>query len=49
MVYLATDTLLQRPVVLKILRTGLLSAEQLRSTVLREARLASAIEHPNVC
>ena len=48
-VYLANDTLLQRPVVLKILRTGVLSAEQLRSTVLREARLASAIEHPNVC
>jgi serine/threonine-protein kinase len=48
-VYLANDTLLQRPVVLKILRTGLLSAEQLRNTVLREARLASAIEHPNVC
>jgi len=48
-VYLANDTLLQRPVVLKILRTGLLSAEQLRTTVLREARLASAIEHPNVC
>src|ERR1700728_1873707 len=48
-VYLATDTLLQRPVVLKILRTGLLSAQQMRSTVLREARLASAIEHPNVC
>ena len=48
-VYLANDTLLQRPVVLKILRNGLLSAAQLRSTVLREARLASAIEHPNVC
>jgi len=48
-VYLANDTLLQRPVVLKILRTGLLSAQQLRSTVLREARMASAIEHPNVC
>ena len=48
-VYLANDVLLQRPVVLKILRTGLLSPEQLRSTVLREARLASAIEHPNVC
>jgi len=48
-VYLANDALLQRPVVLKILRTGVLSAEQLRSTVLREARLASAIEHPNVC
>ena len=48
-VYLANDTELQRPVVMKILRTGLLSAEQMRSTVLREARLASAIEHPNVC
>src|SRR3954447_7200624 len=47
--YLANDTLLQRPVVLKILRAGLMSAEQLRSTILREARLASAIEHPNVC
>jgi len=48
-VYLANDSLLQRPVVLKILRTGSLSAQQLRTTVLREARLASAIEHPNVC
>jgi serine/threonine-protein kinase len=48
-VYLANDTLLQRPVVLKILRAGLLSVEQMRTTVLREARLASAIEHPNVC
>src|SRR6201997_765827 len=48
-VYLANDTLLQRPVVLKILRAGLMPAEQLRSTILREARLASAIEHPNVC
>jgi tetratricopeptide (TPR) repeat protein/predicted Ser/Thr protein kinase len=48
-VYLANDTLLQRPVVLKVLRAGLLSAQQMRSTVLREARLASAIEHPNVC
>jgi eukaryotic-like serine/threonine-protein kinase len=48
-VYLANDSLLQRPVVLKILRTGLLTAEQMRSTVLREARMASAIEHPNVC
>lgn len=48
-VYLANDTLLQRPVVLKILRAGLSSAEQVRRTVLREARLASAIEHPNVC
>src|SRR6202451_764074 len=48
-VYAANDLLLQRPVVLKMLHTGLLTAEQMRSTVLREARLASAIEHPNVC
>src|ERR1700735_2881525 len=48
-VYLANDTLLMRPVVLKILKRGSLSIEQLRTTVLREARLASAIEHPNVC
>jgi eukaryotic-like serine/threonine-protein kinase len=48
-VYLANDTLLMRPVVLKILKGGALSLEQMRSTVLREARLASAIEHPNVC
>ena len=48
-VYLASDTLLTRPVVLKILRRGLLTQEQMRNTVLREARLASAIEHPNVC
>src|SRR6202011_6369384 len=48
-VYLANDTLLMRPVVLKILKRGLLTQEQMRTTVLREARLASAIEHPNVC
>ena len=48
-VYLATDTLLQRPVVLKLLKRGALSLEQVRATQLREARLASAIDHPNVC
>ncbi|HEX4039348.1 MAG TPA: protein kinase [Acidobacteriaceae bacterium] len=48
-VYLADDTELQRPVVLKILKRGAVSAEQIRSTMLREARMASAIEHPNVC
>jgi len=48
-VYLATDTLLQRPVVLKLLKRGALSLEQIRTTQLREARLASAIDHPNVC
>jgi tetratricopeptide (TPR) repeat protein len=49
LVYLANDTQLQRPVVLKVLRSGTLTPQQMRSTVLREARLASAIEHPNVC
>jgi eukaryotic-like serine/threonine-protein kinase len=48
-VYLANDTLLQRPVVLKMLRAGALTPEQMQTTVLREARMASAIEHPNVC
>ena len=48
-VFLATDTLLQRPVVIKLLKRGNLTAEQMRTTQLREARLASAIDHPNVC
>jgi serine/threonine-protein kinase len=48
-VYLANDTQLMRPVVLKILKRGALTLEQMRTTVLREARMASAIEHPNVC
>ena len=48
-VYLATDTLLQRPVVIKLLKRGVQSLEQVRATQLREARLASAIDHPNVC
>jgi eukaryotic-like serine/threonine-protein kinase len=48
-VYLANDTLLQRPVVLKLLKRGNLTTEQMRATQLREARLASAIDHPNVC
>src|SRR5271169_2450370 len=48
-VYLANDTLLQRPVVLKLLKRGNLTIEQVRATQLREARLASAIDHPNVC
>ena len=48
-VYLANDTQLQRPVVLKLLQRGALTEEQMRSTYLREARLASAIDHPNVC
>src|SRR5580698_1994716 len=48
-VFLAHDTLLQRPVVLKLLKRGQQTPEQVRTTQLREARLASAIDHPNVC
>jgi serine/threonine-protein kinase len=48
-VYLATDTLLQRPVVIKLLKRGSQTIDEVRTTQLREARLASAIDHPNVC
>jgi serine/threonine-protein kinase len=48
-VFLANDTLLQRPVVIKLLKRSNLTIEQMRATQLREARLASAIDHPNVC
>src|ERR1700761_7593577 len=48
-VFLANDTELMRPGVLKILKRGALTSDQMRTTVLREARLASAIELPNVC
>ena len=47
--FLAQDTMLQRPVVLKLLKRGALTLAQIRTTQLREARLASAIDHPNVC
>lgn len=48
-VFLANDTLLQRPVVLKLLKRGTQTEEQMRVTQLREARLAAVIDHPNVC
>ena len=49
MVYYAQDTKLLRPVVLKMLRKGGAPSDELREVVLREARLSSAIEHPNIC
>lgn len=48
-VYYANDTKLMRPVVLKMLHHSVASGEQAHEKVLEEARLASAIEHPNVC
>jgi serine/threonine-protein kinase len=46
--YLADDTKLLRPVMLKLLRNRV-STDQSRAEFLREARLASAIDHQNVC
>jgi len=48
-VYKAEDTKLHRTVALKILLTDLLADERARKRFLREARAASAIDHPNIC
>jgi serine/threonine protein kinase len=48
-VYLAYDTLLRRPVAVKIpLASGPL-AEAVRARFLREARAAASLAHPNIC
>ena len=49
LVFYAYDTRLLRPVVLKMLRPSFASSDKVQDRVLREARLASAIDHPNVC
>src|SRR5918911_862281 len=48
-VYKAEDTKLHRTVALKILLGDLLADERARKRFLREARAASAIDHPNIC
>lgn len=47
--YKATDTRLDRLVVIKILLPELSSSENARRRFEREARLASALDHPNIC
>ena len=47
-VYLAHDTVLGRPVALKVLAEHLAGDESFRARFLREARLAARIAHPNV-
>lgn len=48
-VYSAYDSMLDRKVVLKLLAPELMSEEDSRKRFLREARLASALDHPNIC
>jgi serine/threonine-protein kinase len=48
-VYKAYDTSLDRTVVLKLLAPELVAEEESRKRFLREARLASALDHPNIC
>ncbi|MCW9706712.1 serine/threonine-protein kinase [Fodinibius salsisoli] len=47
-VYYATDTKLMRPVVIKIVHPERSTEKQIREQILEEARIASAIQHPNV-
>ena len=49
MVYKAEDTKLHRTVAIKALSAELLGDEKARTRFLREARAASAIDHPNIC
>jgi tetratricopeptide (TPR) repeat protein/tRNA A-37 threonylcarbamoyl transferase component Bud32 len=48
-VYLARDSLLERRVVIKLLDRRRRDPAGLRDRMLDEARIASAVEHPNVC
>src|SRR5215216_1119264 len=48
-VYKAYDLTLDRTIVLKLLAAELTADEDSRKRFLREARLASALDHPNIC
>jgi WD40 repeat protein len=46
--YKALDTLLLRPVALKVIASGLLENESLKTRFVREARAAASLRHPNI-
>jgi len=48
-VYLARDTRLNRNVAIKLLRASFLPDAQAKKRLLREARAAALLEHPNIC
>jgi serine/threonine-protein kinase len=48
-VYKAYDTVLNREVVLKMLAPDLIADQESRARFLREAQLASGLDHPNIC
>ncbi len=48
-VYKAQDTILRRTVALKFFKPELLENEESRSRLVREARAASTLDHPNIC
>jgi serine/threonine protein kinase/dienelactone hydrolase len=47
-VYLAEDTALDRKVALKFIRSDLIGGEDAEARLLREARAASGLDHPNI-
>jgi serine/threonine-protein kinase len=48
-VYLAEDTRLGRKVALKVLPAAMTGSAESQARFLREAQLASALDHPNIC